>query len=39
VFAVPFERDPQLGTRATLSDEEVARRNAEIDAQMKVRRR
>ena len=34
VFAVPFERDPALGTRATLSSEETAKRNAEIDAQI-----
>jgi hypothetical protein len=33
VFSVPFERAPELGTRATLSDEEVAKRNAGIDAQ------
>jgi hypothetical protein len=33
VFAVPFERDPALGTRATLSAEEVERRNEDIDAQ------
>jgi hypothetical protein len=34
VFAVPFERDPALGTRATLSAEEVARRNEDIDEQL-----
>jgi hypothetical protein len=34
VFSVPFERDPALGTRATLTDEEVAKRNAGIDAQL-----
>ena len=33
VFAVPFERDPEFGTRATLSPEEAARRNADVDAQ------
>ena len=33
VFAVPFERDPEFGTRATLSAEEAATRNAEVDAQ------
>ena len=34
VMSVPFERAPELGTRATLTDEEVAKRNAEIDAQL-----
>ena len=34
VFSVPFERAPELGTRATLSDEEAAKRNASIDAQL-----
>src|SRR5689334_5785977 len=33
IFAVPFERDPEFGTRATLSAEEAARRNADVDAQ------
>ena len=33
VFAVPFERDPGLGTQRTLSPEETARRNADVDAQ------
>ena len=33
MFAVPFERDPALGTRAKLSPEETARRNADVDAQ------
>jgi hypothetical protein len=33
VFAVPFERDPAFGTRAVLSPEEAARRNAEVNAQ------
>jgi hypothetical protein len=33
VFAVPFERDPALGTRSTLSPEEAAGRNADVDAQ------
>jgi hypothetical protein len=33
-MSVPFERAPQLGTRATLTPEEVAKRNAEIDAQL-----
>jgi len=31
---VPFERDPKLGTQATISDEEAAKRNAQIDAQL-----
>jgi hypothetical protein len=34
VFSVPFERAPELGTRATLSDAEAAKRNASIDAQL-----
>ena len=34
LFAVPFERAPELGTRTTLSHEEAAKRNAEIDAQL-----
>ena len=34
VFSVPFERAPELGTRATLSDEEAAKRNASIDAEL-----
>jgi len=34
VFVVPFERDPQLGTRATFSAAELAQRNAEVDAQL-----
>jgi hypothetical protein len=34
VFSVPFERPPALGTRATLSADEAAKRNAEIDAQV-----
>ena len=34
MFSVPFERAPQLGTRATLSDEEAAKRNAAIDAEL-----
>ena len=33
VFAVPFERDPEFGTRKMLSTEEAARRNADVDAQ------
>ena len=33
VFAVPFERDPALGTRATLTADETAKRNADIDEQ------
>ena len=33
VFAVPFERDPQFGTRRTLTAEETARRNADVDAE------
>jgi hypothetical protein len=36
VSAVPFERAAALGTRATLSDEEVAKRNAQIDAELKA---
>jgi hypothetical protein len=34
VFAVPFERAPELGTRATLTDEEAAKRKAAVDAQI-----
>ena len=34
VFSVPFERAPELGTRVTLSHEEAAKRNADIDAQL-----
>ena len=34
VFSVPFERAPELGNRATLSPEEVAKRNTQIDAQI-----
>jgi hypothetical protein len=34
VAAVPFERAQELGTRATLTDEEAAKRNAGIDAQL-----
>ena len=34
VFSVPFERAPELGTRATLSNEEAAKRNADIDTQL-----
>jgi hypothetical protein len=33
-YSIAFERDPALGTRATLSPEETAKRNAEVDAQM-----
>lgn len=33
VFAVPFERDPEFGTRKTLNAEEAAQRNADVDAQ------
>jgi hypothetical protein len=36
VFAVPFEREPALGTRATLTPEEVARRNVDIDTELAV---
>ena len=32
VFVVPFERAPELGTRATLTDAEVAKRNANVAA-------
>src|SRR5688572_1662122 len=32
VFVVPFERDPQLGTRATLTEAEAKQRNAGIDS-------
>ena len=31
VFAIPFERDPALGTRATATPEEVAARNRDTD--------
>ena len=34
VFSVPFERAPELGNRASLSPEEAAKRNAQIDAQI-----
>jgi hypothetical protein len=34
VASVPFERAPELGTRATLTDAEAARRNADVDAQV-----
>jgi len=34
VYSVPFERAPELGTRATLTDAEAATRNADIDAQL-----
>ena len=34
VYSVPFERPPELGTRATLSNEEAAARNKGIDAQI-----
>jgi hypothetical protein len=34
VYVVPFERDPQLGTRAILSAAELAQRNKEIDTQL-----
>jgi len=34
VFAVPFERPSELGTRTTLSHEEAAKRNADVDAQL-----
>jgi hypothetical protein len=34
VFSVPFERPPELGSRATLSPEEVVKRNAQIDTQL-----
>ena len=34
VFSVPFERPPELGARATLSNEEAAARNKGIDAQI-----
>jgi hypothetical protein len=34
VYSVPFEREPVFGTRATLSDAETAKRNAEIDGQL-----
>ena len=33
LMSVPFERAPELGTRATLTPEEVAKRNADVDAQ------
>jgi hypothetical protein len=34
VASVPFERDPALGTRATLTRAEAATRNADVDAQV-----
>jgi len=34
VFVVPFERAPEFGTRATLTAEELARRNAQVDRQL-----
>ena len=34
VYSVPFERAPELGTRATLTDAEAATRKADIDAQL-----
>src|SRR5262245_32532809 len=34
LMSVPFERAPELGTRVTLTAEEVAKRNADIDAQL-----
>jgi hypothetical protein len=34
VYSVPFERAPELGTRAMLTDAEAAKRKAEIDAQL-----
>jgi hypothetical protein len=34
VYSVPFERAPELGTRATLTEAQAAKRNAEIDAQL-----
>jgi hypothetical protein len=34
VFSVPFERPPELGSRATLSPEEVVKLNAQIDTQL-----
>ena len=34
VYSVPFERSPELGTRATLTDQEAAKRNASIDEQL-----
>ena len=33
VMAVPFERDPALGTRRLLTTEEAARRNSDTDAE------
>jgi len=33
LMSVPFERAAELGTRATLTPEEVAKRNADVDAQ------
>jgi hypothetical protein len=32
VFVVPFERDPQLGTRATLTEAETKERDAGVDS-------
>jgi hypothetical protein len=34
VFVVPFERAPELGTRATLTAEELAKRKAQLDGQI-----
>jgi hypothetical protein len=32
--SVPFERAPEFGTRATLTDAEIAKRNADVDTQL-----
>jgi hypothetical protein len=34
-FSVPFERDPSLGTRTTLTEQEIAERRAQTDASLK----
>ena len=34
VYSVPFERDPEQGTRTILTDAEVAKRKADIDSQL-----
>ena len=36
VFLVPFERAPELGTRATLTEDELRQRNAQVDANIKA---
>jgi hypothetical protein len=36
VFLVPFERAPEFGTRVTLTAEEVAKRNGQVDLNIKA---